>query len=121
MWVFNLAKKRRRKRKRTRKTKKNNVSGYGLIVLIVIGMFLVVGIMKFVKSPTFIYYNQPNISQQDKKFVNKVLPEAVVVQKKYRILTSITLAQAILESNWGQSELAAKYHNTVKAQSTELI
>lgn len=111
MWVFNLAKKRQRKRRRSHKTKKSSVSGYGLIVLIVIGLFLVVGIMKFIDSPAFVYYNQPNISQHDKNFVNKLLPEAVTVQKKYRILTSITLAQAILESNWGKSELAAKYHN----------
>lgn len=121
MWVFNLAKKRRRKRRRPSKTKQRGVSGYGLIMLVVLAMFLGVGIMKFVQSPIFVSYNQTNISQADKKFVNQILPEAVVVQKKYNILASITLAQAILESNWGRSELSAKYHNLfgVKAAASQ--
>lgn len=121
MQVFNLAKKRRRKSRRPRKTKKSSFSGYGLIVIMVLAVFLAVGIMKFVQSPAFMYYDQNNINQTDKDFVNKILPEAVVVQKKYNILTSITLAQAILESNWGKSELAAKYHNLfgVKADANQ--
>ncbi|WP_429971376.1 glycoside hydrolase family 73 protein [Fructilactobacillus sp. Tb1] len=106
-----MAKRRGHRRKRSSTKKQGNVAGFGLIIMIVVALFLAIGVMKFVSSPAFVYYNQDNVSQQNKAFINKILPEAVVVQKKYNILASITLAQAILESNWGQSELSAKYNN----------
>ncbi|MBC1406067.1 N-acetylmuramoyl-L-alanine amidase, partial [Listeria welshimeri] len=44
-------------------------------------------------------------------FINEIAPHAEVVQKKHGILASITISQAILESNWGKSELAQKGKN----------
>lgn len=46
-----------------------------------------------------------------KAFILKIANHAQVLQEKYQILPSITIGQAILESNWGKSDLAAKYHN----------
>ncbi|WP_279384055.1 glycoside hydrolase family 73 protein [Lentilactobacillus kisonensis] len=59
------------------------------------------------------------IAVEHKKFINKLAPQAQRLQGDYNILPSITLAQAILESDWGTSKLASKYHNLfgVKAQS----
>lgn len=44
-------------------------------------------------------------------FITRITPIAVKVMKEDNILASITIAQAILESNWGKSELAQKANN----------
>ncbi|WP_243445013.1 glycoside hydrolase family 73 protein [Romboutsia maritimum] len=54
------------------------------------------------------------------KFINKIKESAIENYNKYHILPSITIAQAILESNWGESELSTKYNNLfgIKANSS---
>ncbi|MCY6960053.1 glycoside hydrolase family 73 protein [Clostridium brassicae] len=47
----------------------------------------------------------------NRKFINKLTPEAIKLYKKYKILPSVTIAQAALESNWGKSKLASKSNN----------
>lgn len=56
---------------------------------------------------------QEQQSRQAKKqaFIKKMVPYAQELQTQYHVLPSITLAQAILESDWGKSALAAQYHN----------
>lgn len=49
------------------------------------------------------------VSRQD--FIDQLVPHAQELQQGYGILPSIILGQAILESNWGQSQLASQYHN----------
>lgn len=44
-------------------------------------------------------------------FIETLAPEAEKLQQQYHVPASITLAQAILESDFGKSELSAKYHN----------
>lgn len=44
-------------------------------------------------------------------FISEIAPLAQEAYRKYNILPSITLAQAALESDFGQSTLASKYHN----------
>ena len=51
------------------------------------------------------------------KFVEKIAPIAQDEQQKYHIFASITIAQAALESNWGQSELATQYYNLFGVKS----
>ena len=46
-----------------------------------------------------------------KVFIESVKEGAIKGQREYRILTSITIAQAILESGWGTSRLALKAKN----------
>lgn len=52
-------------------------------------------------------------------FINEIYPAALDNYKKYGILPSITMAQAILESGWGESELATEHNNLfgIKADS----
>ncbi len=45
------------------------------------------------------------------KFIKEIAPLAQKSQKESQVLASITIAQACLESNFGKSELASKYHN----------
>ncbi|WP_163653678.1 glycoside hydrolase family 73 protein [Listeria sp. PSOL-1] len=54
---------------------------------------------------------QQNMTGEQVAFVNEIAPHAIKLQKEYGILASITISQAILESNWGKSELAQKGKN----------
>ena len=54
------------------------------------------------------------------KFIEEIKDEAIKNYKEYKILPSITIAQAILESSWGESDLAQIYNNQfgIKADSS---
>jgi flagellum-specific peptidoglycan hydrolase FlgJ len=52
----------------------------------------------------------PETSAQQ-AFISAVAPGAMAAQSRYGIPAAVTIAQAIDESGWGQSELAAKDHN----------
>ncbi|MGK0551560.1 glycoside hydrolase family 73 protein [Enterococcus faecalis] len=59
--------------------------------------------------------NEP-IQKEEKQvskeeFIARISPYAQELQASYGVLPSIIIGQAILESNWGQSQLAAKYNN----------
>jgi flagellum-specific peptidoglycan hydrolase FlgJ len=51
-------------------------------------------------------------------FINAVAPGAVAAQQKYGVPASVTIAQAIDESGWGGSSLAATYHNLFGIKGT---
>ncbi|WP_243148513.1 glycoside hydrolase family 73 protein [Oenococcus sicerae] len=48
---------------------------------------------------------------EEQKFIDRTAPYIQTRQRQDKILASITLAQMILESDWGKSRLASKYHN----------
>lgn len=50
-------------------------------------------------------------TQQQKDFLSRIIPLAKADMKKTKILASLTIAQAILESGWGTSALARKSNN----------
>lgn len=54
------------------------------------------------------------------KFIEEIKDETIKNYKEYKILPSITIAQAILESSWGESDLAQIYNNLfgIKADSS---
>lgn len=45
------------------------------------------------------------------KFIDNLKDDAIDNYKSYKVLPSITIAQAILESGWGESSLAKDYNN----------
>lgn len=51
------------------------------------------------------------MSAQTENFINKVKGSAKVLWSTYKILPSVAIAQAALESAWGTSSLATKYNN----------
>jgi len=51
------------------------------------------------------------LSAANQAFLDSIKAGAIAGWKKYGILPSLTAAQAILESGWGKSSLAANYHN----------
>ena len=48
---------------------------------------------------------------QQQEFLSRIIPLAKADMKKTKILASLTIAQAILESGWGTSALARKSNN----------
>lgn len=94
-----------------------------IFLLILLGLFIAI----FYKMNQIeISPDQPvqtdDVSQADKQaFIEEVGPIAQGLQKKYGILASISIAQASLESNFGQSQLASVYNNLygVKTEVTD--
>lgn len=93
------------------------------VVLTLVGLFLFM-----LKMENQINRNQKEAQMQAEQtvrfrrdFVDQLLPKTQELYEKYGVLPSITLAQAILESNWGKSTLGSKYHNLfgIKAGPTE--
>ena len=48
---------------------------------------------------------------QQQAFLNKIIPLAIADMKKTKVLASLTIAQAILESAWGLSGLTVRSNN----------
>lgn len=78
---------------------------------LIISISLVVGLLVY--SLIQLRPNNPNstIVNSKKEFIQQVAPKAEQLDKKYHVKASIIIAQALLESEAGQSELAATYHN----------
>ncbi|WP_240422306.1 GW domain-containing glycosaminoglycan-binding protein [Listeria costaricensis] len=55
--------------------------------------------------------NLTQFSSSQAAFVQSILQEAQELERQEGILTSVTLAQAILESNWGESGLSEQANN----------
>ena len=51
-------------------------------------------------------------------FISEVAPGAIAAQHRYGVPAAVTIAQAIDESGWGQSELAAQDHNLFGIKGT---
>ncbi len=48
---------------------------------------------------------------QKEYFISQLVPSAQKLQREYGVFASVSLAQAALESNYGTSQLSAKYNN----------
>jgi flagellum-specific peptidoglycan hydrolase FlgJ len=62
-------------------------------------------------------YTTPGTRNQQ-AFISLVAPGAVAAQQRFGVPASVTIAQAIEESAWGQSSLAARYHNLFGIKGT---
>ncbi|WP_118907638.1 glucosaminidase domain-containing protein [Listeria weihenstephanensis] len=55
--------------------------------------------------------SQISYTNSQEKFLDKIVPDAQKLQREHGILTSVTIAQAILESGWGNSGLTKQANN----------
>ncbi|MGE8080837.1 glycoside hydrolase family 73 protein [Peribacillus loiseleuriae] len=53
----------------------------------------------------------PKEQTRESRFIDEIASEAVELKQQTRILPSVIIAQAILESNFGESELAVRANN----------
>lgn len=101
------------KRKR-RKSYKKKQTKYPFIVVLF-------GFIAFISSMYFLTlavlankpFSEPTgiSAHREEAFIEEVANEAIIFKEEYGIMPSITIAQAILESNWGQSGLARNENN----------
>lgn len=98
----------RRTSKRRRRGKNNNTT---FILLAIVALFVI----SFFGYRRYVQYQSETkvemVQQEHSAFVKKIAPYAVELGKDYGVLPSITIAQAILESDWGTSSLATQYNN----------
>ncbi|MDO4903297.1 MAG: glycoside hydrolase family 73 protein [Limosilactobacillus sp.] len=102
-------------KRRRRSGKKNTVTKLLISFLAIIALFLGV----YFGHHYYRIWNQQRLEAQLKRqdqeakeeFIKQVAPEAQAMQNSYHVFASITIAQAILESQWGNSQLASQYHN----------
>jgi len=59
------------------------------------------------------------MTQKQKDFIDIVKPGAISTYREYKVLPSLTIAQAILESAWGTSVLATQANNLFGIKWTE--
>lgn len=114
------------KRRSSHNLFQSGITNLGLIIIaIIISAVLLLALVdrqqatKPKEATTTMAQSTDSSKKQD--FIDKVAPEAVKLKATYQVLPSITIAQAILESDWGQSQLTAKYNNLfgVKDDRTE--
>lgn len=87
-------------------TKKEKKTAFILTGLGILAIMLFLGIK---------WFNTYDIQEQEagthEKFIEQLAPTATQLDHEYNVPASISLAQAILESNWGTSQLSSKYNN----------
>jgi flagellum-specific peptidoglycan hydrolase FlgJ len=114
-----LARRKRRKSHRTNFFLLKGKWRWGHILLVIMALFLVgygVNELHQIRQRQLIEQRKPDAKQQ---FINSVAPGAQSMMRQHNVLSSITIAQAILESDWGSSTLASKYNNLFGVKSTD--
>lgn len=106
------------KKRYTRKIFKNNKKNKELIQslgLILVLSFFIGGIYTIYENKNYekkiAKIESFNIEKEKIEFIKDIEKEAERSYKKYGLLPSITISQAILESGWGQSELTKISNN----------
>ncbi|OFI47529.1 N-acetylmuramoyl-L-alanine amidase [Floricoccus penangensis] len=92
-------------------------------------LIIMISLILFLINKVSIEYKSEDISSgvvrknkvSKEEFIKDIAPAAQNVQRSYGIRASLIMAQAILESNFGQSDLASKYNNLfgIKAGTTD--
>ncbi|WP_157454901.1 glycoside hydrolase family 73 protein [Carnobacterium maltaromaticum] len=91
-----------------------------LVASIFISCLVFFGTLSFLSSRENAQQAQVAVEiDQEQAFIEKISAYAKVLQSEYGVLPSISIAQAILESNWGNSELSEKYNNFYGIKGSE--
>ena len=102
---------KRRRRKKYDSFRINRIPILLSVIIIMVGsvVFFISlrGLSKSVSHPEVRLESE----QTGLEFINRLVPVAKELQQNHGILPSIILGQAILESDWGKSELSAQYNN----------
>ncbi|MGX6970556.1 glycoside hydrolase family 73 protein [Vagococcus bubulae] len=80
-------------------------------VLLVVGLIVFLLSLGGLSDTTPVAQSDADNSIDKQAFIAEIVPVAKEMQASHGIMPSIILAQAILESDWGTSELSAKYNN----------
>ena len=105
-------KKQKKKVYKTTKRKNNKkiVPSYILMTLFVF-VFIFLGTLYFLSQEVSEVHMPQEETLDEEQFIIQIADYSKVLQEKYGVLPSISIAQAILESDWGNSELSIKNNN----------
>ncbi|SIO21630.1 Flagellum-specific peptidoglycan hydrolase FlgJ [Carnobacterium alterfunditum] len=83
------------------------------LVTLFIFVFIFLGTLYFLaqETPEIKVYQDKQEEEDQHHFIVQIVGYAKVLQEEYGVLPSISIAQAILESDWGTSELSVKNNN----------
>lgn len=81
------------------------------IAVVLIGIFVLMSSLKKFTMHPIKENGQEMTDTKNEEFINRLVPVSKELHQTYGILPSIIIGQAILESDWGQSELSSKYNN----------
>lgn len=92
-----------------------------ILIFFSILLFIFSSILIFITFKAII--KKPNVENivTNEEFIHLISDSAVDGYKRYNILPSITIAQAILESSWGKSDLSTKYKNLFGIKSSDFF
>ncbi|MBC6004962.1 MAG: glucosaminidase domain-containing protein [Paeniclostridium sordellii] len=113
----NFIKRKLRLKPRTRKKLVKKFKKIIIITCIILSVYICIDINKYEEGT--ITREDISVDKEKFEFVKTIENEAKKSYKKYGILPSITVAQAILESGWGQSELTKNSNNLFGIKSDE--
>lgn len=103
-----MPKKAIRKHKNPRKKKQSPV----ILGMKVILVFIILFIFSIALISKKLFEEPSGVSTSyEQEFINELAENAKLIEVKYSVRPSVMIAQAILESNWGKSELAQKENN----------
>lgn len=80
-----------------------------LISLLLVAAFSIIGIA--ISSQSEKKASSVAITEEQQTFIDEIASEAKKLQQQTHLFASITIAQAILESDWGRSDLALEANN----------
>ena len=115
------------KKRKKRKSKNAGVifRAFVIVIILMVGFICFHYYRRYARQAEMVRQEQiqrqeeaAKLLKQKKEFINKIGPIAREVDKSYDLLPSITIAQACLESNYGQSDLAKKYNNLFGVKGT---
>lgn len=101
----------KRKKKNYASPSLNKIPVMLSIIVILFGVIVVISSLKKVTHEPVPGIVQEDTKVKNEEFINDLIPVAKELQQAHGILPSIIIGQAILESDWGTSELSAKYNN----------
>lgn len=94
----------------------------GLTILLLICILLITVVYNRLNQEDRTFEPDSSITHaQKQEFIHTIAPVAQKLQRQYGVLASVSMAQAMLESHYGQSQLAANYYNLfgVKTEATD--
>ncbi|UQS83228.1 glycoside hydrolase family 73 protein [Bombilactobacillus thymidiniphilus] len=108
------------KRLRFKKFKKNpgrSLLTVGACTVVLVVLLTIVSLLRPTADHQTKSVTVTNQYNQKNEFIKQIAPAAMKYGNQYGVFPSITIAQAILESDWGKSQLAADYHNLFGVKS----
>lgn len=108
------------------KARRIKLSIFGFILMIIAFIAFVVTFIilnqlnsNSIREKTIIYNKEKIIGYSKEEFINVIKDKAIDNYQDYGVLPSVTMAQAILESSYGNSKLASKYNNLFGIKANE--